>query len=480
MTDDPCFLPATTLAQMLRDGQLSSREVTRAHLDRIERVNPVVNAVVTVVADQALAAAEAADRRRAAGDSLPVLHGVPILHKDTHATAGIRTTMGSPILADNVPTADDLVIARLRAAGTITLGKTNVPEFAAGSHTFNPLFGVTHNPYDLTRSAGGSSGGAAVALATGMCPIADGNDMGGSLRNPAAFDNVVGLRPTIGRVPTYPDPLPWHNLSVAGPMARSVDDLALMLSVIAGPDPRVPVSLGEPGATFATVPRPDPTRLRIAVAADFGGLFPVDPEIVAAVTAAAEVYADLGATVTTALPDLRGAEEAFHIRRAWLFDANLGPVYDRHGDRLKDSIRWNIEQGRALGTSDLARAERLLGALYERTAQFFSGYDARDGYDALLLPTTQVLPFGVEQEYPTEINGHPLTSYLQWMRSCSDITATGAPALSVPAGFSAAGLPIGLQIVGPHRGEAGLLGIARLYEQATRYAERRPSAADVG
>lgn len=465
---DLCFLPATGLVRLLRAGEVSAREVTLAHLDRIERVDPEVNAVVTLVVEQALERADAADRLRVSGAELPALHGVPILHKDTHATAGIRTTMGSPILADNVPRTDDLIIARLRAAGTIALGKTNVPEFAAGSHTVNPLFGVTRNPYDVTRSAGGSSGGAAVALATGMCPIADGSDMGGSLRNPAAFGNVVGLRPSIGRVPNYPDPLPWHNLGVAGPMARTVDDVALMLSVIAGPDPRAPVSLDEPGSTFARVPRPDPRALRVAVAADFDGTLPVDPEIVAAVRAAGGVFEGLGATVEPALPDLRGAEEAFGIRRAWLFDALLGPVLDRHGDRLKATIRQNIADGRALSTADLARAERLLAALHERTAAFFATYDA------LLVPTTQVLPFDADLEYPTEILGRPMSSYLEWMRSCCDITATGAPAISVPAGFSAGGLPIGLQIVGPHRGEAGLLGIARLFEQATRHGERRP------
>ena len=468
MADDLCFRSAGTLARLIREGELSAREVTEAHLARIEQVNPAVNAVATLVADQARAAADAADRRRASGAALPVLHGVPILHKDTHLTAGIRTTMGSPILADNVPDTDELIIARLRAAGTIALGKTNVPEFAAGSHTFNPVFGTTRNPYDRTRSAGGSSGGAAAALATGMCPIADGSDFGGSLRNPAAFCNVVGLRPSIGRVPTHPDPLPWHNLGVGGPLARSVDDVALLLSVIAGPDPRVPVSLADPGSTFVSVRVPEPGTLRIALGADFGGALPIDPEIVAAVEAAARVFAGLGATVEPAMPDLRGADEAFRIRRAWLFDAKLGPVLDTWGDQLKATIRWNIEQGRALRTADLARAEQLLAGLHERTAEFFTRYDA------LLLPTTQVLPFDADIEYPTRIGDVELTTYLDWMRSCSDITATGAPAISVPAGFSRAGLPIGLQIVGRHRGEAGLLGMAKLFEQATRYADRHP------
>ncbi len=469
MADDLCFRSAVTLARLLRDGELSAREVTEAHLARIERVNPAVNAVVTLVAERALDQADAADRRRASGVALPALHGVPILNKDTHITAGIRTTMGSPIFADNVPETDELIIARLRAAGTIALGKTNVPEFAAGSHTFNPVFGTTRNPYDRTRSAGGSSGGAAAALATGMCPVAEGSDFGGSLRNPAAFCNVVGLRPSIGRVPTHPDPYPWHNLGVGGPLARSVDDVALLLSVIAGPDPRVPVSLADPGSAFFPVRRPDPRTLRIAIGADFGGALPVDPEIVAAVEAAGRVFAGLGATVEPAMPDLRGADEAFRIRRAWLFDANLGPLLDTCGDQVKATVRWNIEQGRALRTADLALAERLLAGLHERTAEFFTGYDA------LLLPTTQVLPFDADIEYPTRIGDTDLTTYLDWMRSCSDITTTGAPAISVPAGFSRDGLPVGLQIVGRHRAEAALLGIAALYEQATHHATHHPS-----
>ncbi|OYO25031.1 amidase [Enemella dayhoffiae] len=463
-----CFLSATELARALAARELSAREVTAAHLEQIERVNPAVNAVVTLVAERALDAATRADEHAAHADQLPPLHGIPMLHKDTHDTAGIRTTSGSPLLADNVPDTDDLVIERLHAAGAITLGKTNTPEFAAGSHTFNPVFGLTRNPYDTSRSAGGSSGGAAVALATGMTPLADGSDMGGSLRNPAAFCNVVGLRPSPGRVPQWPDPFAQYTLATAGPMARSVDDVALLLSVLAGPDPRAPGSLTDPGAAFATVPELDPSTLRVAVAADFGGTLPVDPQIVSAVEGAAETLAGLGARVEQTMPDLSDANDVFGVRRGWQFAAKLGPVVDADPDQVKQSIRDNVALGRRLTVADLTRAVERGEQLYQRVRDFF------DNHDVLLVPTTQVLPFDGADEYPTEINGRPMDGYLEWMRSCSDITATGMPAISVPAGFSSEGWPIGVQLVAGPRADRQLLGIAKLFEQATGYAQRRP------
>ena len=468
MTEIP-FMPATALASALRRREISSREATEAYLRQIDRVNPAVNAVNTFVADQALVAADQADARAVAGEPLPALHGMPVLHKDTHATAGIRTTSGSPLLADNVPTSDDLVISRLRTAGVISLGKTNTPEFAAGSHTFNPVFGYTHNPYDVTRSAGGSSGGAAAALATGMIALADGSDMGGSLRNPASFCNVVGLRPTPGRVPQAPDAFGQFTLATSGPMARSVDDVALLLSVMAGPDLRAPASLDEPGAGFRLVRPVDPGTLRVAVAADFGGSIPIDPEVVAAIERAAESFAALGARVERAMPDLAGADEVFSIRRAWQFATNLGPVVDQHPESIKETIRWNVAQGRALTVDDLTRAVVLGEQLYQRVRQFF------ELYDVLLVPAAQVLPFDEALDYPPQINDHPMRTYVEWMRACSDITATGTPAISVPAGFSPGGLPIGVQMVAAPRADALLLSIAKLFEQATGYAQQHPS-----
>ena len=467
-----CFLPATRLARAIADGEISSREATEAFLTQIDRINPRINAVVTLVAEQALAAADRADEYAAGNDELPVLHGVPMLHKDTHETAGIRTTSGSPIFADHVPASDDLVIERLHTAGVITLGKTNVPEFAAGSHTFNSVFGRTDNPYDTSRSAGGSSGGQAAALATGMTPLGDGSDLGGSLRNPAAFCNVVGLRPSPGRVPQAPDDFGQYTLSTSGPMARSVDDLALLLSALAGPDLRAPASLSDPGSDFRTVPEIDPTRLRIAVSADFGGLFGVDPQIITAVRRAAETLASLGARVEERLPDLRDANDVFTVRRAWQFASRLGPVVDRHPDRVKQSVRDNVAVGRALTVADLTRAMVRGERLYQRMREFFTGYDA------LLVPTTQVLPFDAELEYPTEIAGKPMANYLEWMRSCSDITATGMPALSLPGGFSAEGWPIGVQLLAGPRADLHLLWVAKVLEQATGYAGQRPGVLD--
>lgn len=469
MTDDLCLRPATELSALLRSREISARELLDAHLDRIDRLNPAVNAVVTLDADGARAAADAADAALAAGDPVGPLHGLPVAHKDTHATGGMRTTWGSPLHADTVPLRDELVVARLAAAGAIRVGKTNVPEFAAGSHTFNPLFGATHNPYRHGLSAGGSSGGAAAALAAGFVPLAEGSDMGGSLRNPAAFCNVVGLRPTPGRVPTWPAPMAWSQLSVQGPMGRTVADVALQLSALAGPDARVPISLDDPGAGFAA---PLPERLdglRIAWAPDLGGQVTVDPAITGVLASSVAVFESLGASVEEACPDLSGADEVFGTLRAWLFESSFGEISRRTPEKVKESIRWNAEMGAKLTGPDLARAEQLHTRLYERMVAFFGQYDV------LLAPTTQVLPFTVEIEYPTEIAGVHQDNYLEWMRSCTVISATGCPALSVPGGFTADGLPVGLQVIGAPRADRRVLEVGHAFEQATRFGERRPA-----
>ncbi|RBY80963.1 amidase [Geodermatophilus sp. TF02-6] len=471
MTDTPdelCLRPATELAALIRSRQLSARELTDACLNRIERLDPQVNAVVTLDAEGARAAADAADAALAAGDEVGPLHGLPVAHKDTHVTGGMRTTWGSPLHARTVPADDELVVARLRAAGTVRLGKTNVPEFAAGSHTFNSLFGATSNPYRHGLSAGGSSGGAAAALAAGFVPVAEGSDMGGSLRNPAAFCNVVGLRPTPGRVPTWPAEMAWSQLSVQGPMGRTVADVALSLSVLAGPDPRVPISLGDPGGPFAA-PLPDRLDgLRVAWAPDLGGRVRVDPAITAVLAESVGVFEELGAAVEPDCPDLSGADDVFGTLRAWLFDAAYTELARRHPDQVKESIRWNAEMGAKLTGADIARAESAHTALYERVVGFF------DGYDVLLAPTTQVLPFPVEQEYPTEIGGESMENYLEWMRACTLLTPTGCPALSVPGGFTDDGLPVGLQVVAAPRADRRVLEVGHAFEQATRFGERRP------
>ena len=458
--DELCLRPATELAALLRAREVSARELLDASLARIERIDPRLNAIVTLDADGARAAADAADARLAAGDPVGPLHGLPVAHKDTHATGGMRTTWGSPLHAEHVPEADELVVERLRRAGAVRVGKTNTPEFAAGSHTFNTLFGATHNPYRHGLSAGGSSGGAAAALAAGLVPVAEGSDMGGSLRNPAAFCGVVGLRPTPGRVPTWPAPMAWSQLSVQGPMGRTVGDVALTLSAVAGPDPRVPISLDDDGAGFAAPLPEELAGLRVAWAPDLGGRVAVDPAVRAALAPAVALFEELGATVEEACPDLSGADEVFGTLRAWLFEAGYGELGRRSPELVKEAIRWNAEQGARLTGADLARAEQEHTRLYERVAGFFGRYDV------LLAPTTQVLPFPVEQEYPTEIDGVALTNYLEWMRSCTLITPTGCPALSVPAGLTPDGLPVGLQVVGPARADRRVLEVGHAFERA--------------
>lgn len=459
---------AVDLAAMIRRREVSARELLAACLDRIEAVNPAVNAIVTLVPDRAVEWADEADRRTASGDDLGVLHGLPIAHKDLELTAGIRTTMGSPLMAAFVPDEDCLLVQRLRAAGVVTIGKTNVPEFGAGSQTFNPVFGATRNPYDLSKTCGGSSGGAAVALATGMVPIADGSDVGGSLRNPASFCNVVGMRPSYGRVPTWPNLTPWSPLATSGAMGRTVDDVALQLQAIAGPADRVPVSLAEPGSVFAAVadgPPLDVVGLRVAWSPTLG--LPVDPVVRSALADVPDRLTALGCAVTEDAPDLTGVRDTFQTLRAWQFELSAGPLYDRAADRLKDTVRWNVEQARSLRLVDHARAALAHARLVERVREFFGRYDV------LALPTVQVPPFDVELDWPREVDGEPMETYIDWMRSCSDITMTGCPAVSMPASFTAEGLPVGVQFVGRPRGDVDLLRFARIWEQAYPVGLRR-------
>ncbi|MCK2220871.1 amidase [Actinomadura sp. ATCC 31491] len=449
------YLSATELARLIRTRQVSAVEVVRACLDRVEEVNPRVNAIVTLVAEQALDAAKEADAREPAGP----LHGVPVAHKDLVDTAGIRTTYGSPLYADHVPDRDELIVERLRAAGAISIGKTNTPEFGTGSHTVNEVFGATRNPYDLGRSAGGSSGGAAVALATGMVPLADGSDMGGSLRNPASFCNVVGLRPTPGRVPVISDVNAWYTLSVLGPMARTVEDVTLMFGAIAGFDRRSPYAIKE---VFAPEPEEGVRGMRVAWSPDLGGL-PVDPRTAAVTATAPAVFERLGARVEQVELDLSDAEDAFRTYRAWNYALSFGDL-----DRLGPNTAWNVEQGRKVTGADLARAEQARSRLYQRMAAFF------DAYDVLIAPVSQVPPFPVEQPHVGEINGQRMPDYLAWMRSAYWISVLHAPAASVPAGFTPEGLPVGVQIVGAPFADARVLRVARAFEQATGHGLRRP------
>ena len=459
--NEPHYMTATEMARLIRDRQVSAVELLQVHLDRIEAVNPRVNAIVTLAAERALDAARVADAATATDTAEPrgPLHGVPVAHKDLVDTADIRTTYGSPLFSGNIPTKDDLMVERLRAAGAITLGKTNTPEFGTGSHTVNEVFGATRNPYDLSRSAGGSSGGAAAALASGMVPLADGSDMGGSLRNPASFCNVVGLRPTPGRVPAPSQTAAWFTLSVPGPMARTVEDLTLMLSAMAGFDARSPYAIT---GDFVPEPEDGVAGLRVAWSPDLGGL-PVDPATAAVTATAPGVFERLGARVEQVDLDLSDAEEAFRVYRAWYYALSFGDLAG-----LGANTAWNVERGRAVTGADLARAERARSRLYQRMAGFF------DSYDVLIAPVSQVPPFPVEEPYVRVIDGVELPDYLAWMRSAYWISVLHAPAASVPAGFTPSGLPVGVQIVGRPFADARVLRVARAFERATGHGLRRP------
>ena len=464
-----CFMTAVDLAARIRAGDLSAREVMAAHLAQIERVNPAVNAIVTYLPERAMEGALAADEAQARGGDLGPLHGLPIAHKDLVLTKGIRTTFGSPIYADFVPDQDALLVERLRAGGAINVGKTNTPEFGAGSQTFNAVFGATLNPYDTTKTCGGSSGGAAVAVACGMLPIADGGDYGGSLRNPPNFCNVVGLRPSPGRVPSWPTELAWFSMTVEGPIARTVGDAALMLSAMAGPDPRSPIAIAEPGSLFRRPLKRDFRGTRIGWSRDLGGL-PVDPRVTAAIEAKRHVFAELGCVIADGEPDFAGANEAFVVWRAWRCAVRYADILQNHRHLVKETIIWNTEAGLKLTGPQVGEAERKRTVLYHRVREFM------ETHEFLILPVSQVPPFDVTQEYITEINGVQMETYIDWMRSCYYISVTGLPAISVPCGFTPEGLPVGVQIVGRHGDDFGVLQLAHAFEAATETWKRRPAA----
>lgn len=461
---------AVELTEALRSGRVSAVEVMEETYDRIEAVNPRLNAIVNLLPrPDAVALAAAADRVAPAERGL--LHGVPMAIKDLEDAAGFPTTRGFVPFRDRVAASDGAMSARLRAAGALFIGKTNTPEFGLGSQTFNSLFGTTLNPYDPARTPGGSSGGAAVAVASGMLAVADGSDLGGSLRNPASFCNVVGLRPSIGRVPARGAPAWFGRISTSGPMGRTVADTALLFSVQAGPDPRDPLTLPEPGSTFRAIEAPaGGAPRRIAYSPNLHGL-PIAPEVAAVIAAAPAVFAGLGWEVEEAAPDLSRAMEVFQTQRAAVL-SNLGRTLDATVPdwraHAKDTAVWNIERGLALTAEEVLRSETLRAEIYSGVVEFF------ERYDALILPAAQVAPFPVETDWIREINGVEMETYLDWMTVCCAISVTGLPAISVPGGFTAEGLPVGLQIVGRPRGDLEVLRIALAFEQATEHCLRRP------
>ncbi len=451
----------------IRRRELSAREVVGWHLERIATVNPQINAVVSLRPEEALAESDAADRRAAGGAPLGPLHGLPIAIKDLEDTAGIRTTYGSRMFADHVPGVDSLLVRRLRAAGAIVVGKTNTPEFGVGSHTFNEVFGPTRNPWALDRSAGGSSGGAGAALAAGLVPLADGSDHGGSIRNPSSFNNVVGLRPTPGLVPSDGAGDGWDPASVLGPMARTVGDLALMLAAISGPDSRSPLSHGDP-AEFRGDLRGDLAGVRIAWCTDLGGL-PIEPAVLAVLAQARDRLSALGCHVEDVALELSRADEAFETLRALGFARAFGDSLPAMRGTAKETLVWNIERGLALDGPTIARA------LTTRSEVFATFTELLERFDVLAAPSAQVVPFPLEQEYPVQVAGVTMPHYLGWMRVCSRITLSGHPAAAVPAGFTAEGLPVGLQLVGRYRGDFPLLCHAAAWESASGLTDRHPS-----
>ncbi len=463
---------ATARAQLkqLASGTVSSREAMALCLSRIEQCNPNINAVCTLLPEEdALHLADKADEHRSSGSTLGPLYGLPMAVKDLSETRGIRTTMGSRIFADNIPDRDSLLVQRLKNAGALIIGKTNTPEFGTGSNTYNDIFGSTKNPYNLTKTAGGSSGGAAAALASGMFALADGSDMGGSLRNPAAFCNVVGFRPSMGRVPHWPAAMSWQTrLGIEGPMARNVEDCALLLSVLAGPDERDPLSIQEDPAVFRQPLGYDFQNCKIGWTADLGFL-PVEKEVLNVCEATLGLWGDCGFEVEQAHPDLTGAMNAFKVLRASYYAQFGGTLLKDHRALMKDTVIENIEAGLALKGTDITAADASRTSLYANFLEFF------DTYEFLILPTTQVQPFDVTTEWVTEIEGHKLSSYLDWMSSCCIISLFGLPAISVPCGFTREGLPVGIQIVGKPRADLAVLRAAYALEQAIGADTIRPN-----
>jgi amidase len=466
-----CFASAQELASLLRGRALSAREVMSAHLAQIARLNPQLNAIVAKLDDDAcLELADRADHRLARGERVGPLHGLPIAFKDMEAAVGFPFTKGSPIFKGFMPGEDTVIVERLRRAGAIPIGKTNVPEFGMGSHTYNRVYGTTRNPYDTRASAGGSSGGAAAALASGMLPIADGGDLGGSLRNPANFNNVVALRPTVGLVPNTPTPLPLLGFAVKGALARSASDVAYLLAVISGPDARDPGCYPSDPARFLRPLERDFAGIRVAWCPDLGGL-PLDPRVRAVLDAQRPTFERLGCIVEEAAPDLADADEIFVTIRTWMNWVVNGPLLAEHRDQMKPEAIWDIEEGSRINASDIGRVMLRHAELLERVRQF------QNTYEFILCAVNQVPPFEASLDWPKSIAGEPMANYLSWMKSAYWISTTCRPAASVPAGFTPDGLPVGIQIVGRYRDDFAVLQLAHAFEQATGVGRVRPKIA---
>lgn len=459
---------ATELVKRLRSGAVSAVEVMQGTLNRIEAINPKLNAIVALRDRQELMAeAAAADRT----DQRGPLHGLPMAIKDLANVKGIASTQGSPLLEGYIPREDELFVARLRAAGAIMIGKTNTPEFGLGSQTFNPVYGATGNPFDPSRTCGGSSGGASVALSAGLVALADGSDMMGSLRNPAGWCNVYGFRPTWGWVPSEPQgDLFLHQLATLGPMARSPEDLALLLDVMSGPDPRQPLARGGE----KTLPLPKAKPMRIGWLGDWGGAFPMEPGILDLCEQGLEVFKGQGHRVEAVAPpfDAEKIWEAWITLRSFAVAAGLSAFNPEQKRALKTTATWELERGLALTARRIQSASNVRSD-WQRTA-----HRLFQDYDALVLPTAQCWPFPVEQEYPQSINGVEMDSYHRWMQVVTPVSLLGLPCLAVPAGFESGGLPMGMQIFGRQGQDQSILALGQGYHEATRFPQVSPPDLD--
>lgn len=456
---------AVATVAALQRGEVSPLELLDVLEARIAAVNGKVNALPILCFERARARAKILMQKPLSERGL--LAGLPVPIKDLNPVAGVRTTFGSPIFADNVPLASDVQVERLEAQGAIIYAKSNTPEFGAGANTFNEVFGATRNPYDTALSPAGSSGGAAVALATGMAWVAHGSDLGGSLRNPASFCGIVGMRPTVGRVALSRTLQVDGSLSVDGPMARTVEDCALLLDAMCGEDARDPLSKPRPAVSFLESARQGVRPRRVAYSPDLG-ITPVDPQVAAITRRAAMRFAEAGVVVEEAQPDLRETHECFQVLRALGFALSLGGLLKSHRSQLKPEIVWNIEKGLALTSADIIRAQQQRATLMARALKFF------ERYDLLLCPATIVPPFRVEERYVAACNGEAFATYIDWLAIVYTVTLIASPALSLPCGFTKAGLPVGLQVVGPPNGDARVLAGAHLLENLLGLGSGRP------
>ena len=469
---DIVMMDAVALSSAIHSRQVSCVEVMTAYLDHIEKLNPKVNAIVALQ-DRGglLAQAKERDGQLDRGESMGPLHGFPHAVKDLQPVKGIRSTQGSPIFKDFVPTADSLMVERLRKAGAIIIGKTNAPEFGLGSHTYNPVYGATRNAYDQSRSAGGSSGGAAVSLALRMLPVADGSDYGGSLRNPSGWNNVLGFRTSIGRVPADGRDVWLPSIGVIGPMARNVPDLAMLLSVQAGFDARVPLSMDGDGTAFRAPLERDFKGKRIAWAGDFKGFTPYKSGVLDVCKAALKTFESVGCVVEEAQPDypLDAVWRAVLRIRGWQQGGALLALYNDPAKRalLKPEAIYEIETGMKQSAYDITAASVVRSEWYQAVRRFF------ERYDYFIVPTAQVFPFDVDLHWPQEIAAKKMETYHEWMKAVLLVSMSGCPALAVPAGFGNAGLPIGIQIVAPDHHELDCLQLAYAYTMAANWTNSR-------